>query len=172
MKGVDGSEKRLILILNKIDLVPGTPESMVGESPQILPNTATKDDQGTSATPLEALKSFTHAGQLNRLVSVGVIGYPNVGKLSVINTLTGHLGGLRTACPTGAEAAATRLRRHTRHRAAKVVIMDWRNREIQGSVDPPNCGPYDYQGIKPATAVIMTDDRKEIVNEEFELYGL
>jgi len=38
---------------------------------------------------------------------VGVIGYPNVGKSSIINTLTGFLGGLLTACPTGAEAAVT-----------------------------------------------------------------
>ena len=41
----DSSEKRLVLILNKIDLVPGTPERVVGLSPQILPNTATKGEQ-------------------------------------------------------------------------------------------------------------------------------
>jgi len=63
--------------------------------------------QGTSATLLEALESFAHAKQLNRLVSVGAIGYANVGKLSVIDTLTDRLGGLWTACPTGAEAAIT-----------------------------------------------------------------
>ncbi|CUS07172.1 unnamed protein product [Tuber aestivum] len=40
--GADGSEKRLILILNKIYLVPGTPERVVGLSPQRLPNAATK----------------------------------------------------------------------------------------------------------------------------------
>ena len=43
--GADGSEKRLILILNRIDLVPGTPERVVGLSPQILPNAATKGEQ-------------------------------------------------------------------------------------------------------------------------------
>ena len=31
--GADGSEKRRILILNKIDLVPGKPERVVGLSP-------------------------------------------------------------------------------------------------------------------------------------------
>ncbi|CUS06893.1 unnamed protein product [Tuber aestivum] len=40
--GTDGSEKQLILILNKIYLVPGTPERVVGLSPQRLPNAATK----------------------------------------------------------------------------------------------------------------------------------
>jgi len=43
--GADGSEKRLIPILNKIDLVPGAPERVVGLSPQILPNTATTGEQ-------------------------------------------------------------------------------------------------------------------------------
>ena len=43
--GADGSEKRLILMLNKIDFVPGTPERVLGLSPQILPNTATKGEQ-------------------------------------------------------------------------------------------------------------------------------
>jgi len=39
----------------------------------------------------------------------------------------------------------------------------------------PNRGPYDYQGVKRATAAIMTDERKEIVQEsaeEFKLDGL
>jgi len=41
----DGREKRLILILNKVYLVPGTPERVVGLSPQILLSTATKGEQ-------------------------------------------------------------------------------------------------------------------------------
>jgi len=36
-----------------------------------------------------------------------VIGYPNVGKSSVINALTSRLGGKGAACPTGAEAGVT-----------------------------------------------------------------
>jgi len=43
--GADGSEKQLIFMLNKIDLMPGTPERVVGLSPQILPNAATKGEQ-------------------------------------------------------------------------------------------------------------------------------
>ena len=55
--------------------------------------------------------------------------------------------------------------------AAKVVIMDWRDGRSQGWVDPPNRGPCDYQGVKPATAAIMTD-RKEIVKESAEEFKL
>jgi len=49
--GADGREKQLILILNKIDLVPGTPKRVVGLSPQILPNAATKGEQGSCEYP-------------------------------------------------------------------------------------------------------------------------
>jgi nuclear GTP-binding protein len=53
------------------------------------------------------LKSYAAAKQLKRSISVGVIGYPNVGKSSVINALTSRLGGAGAACPVGAEAGVT-----------------------------------------------------------------
>ncbi|KAK6957995.1 hypothetical protein Daesc_000787 [Daldinia eschscholtzii] len=118
--------KRLILILNKIDLVP----------PQVLkdwltylrryfptiplrasgsaPNAQTFNHrdltvQSTSSTLFKSLKSFAATKQLKRAISVGVIGYPNVGKSSVINALLSRLGGNRSAaaCPAGAEAGVT-----------------------------------------------------------------
>lgn len=123
MAAQDG-EKRLILILNKIDLVP--PHVLKGwlvylkryfptiplKAATSAPNANTFDHKsltsaGTSATLLKALKSYANSKQLKRSVSVGVIGYPNVGKSSVINALTGRMGGSMSACPTGAEAGVT-----------------------------------------------------------------
>jgi len=49
--GAHGSEKRLILILNKIDLVTGTPKRVVGLSPQILANATTKGEQVCCESP-------------------------------------------------------------------------------------------------------------------------
>ncbi|KAL8666599.1 MAG: hypothetical protein Q9202_001397 [Teloschistes flavicans] len=122
------SSKRLILILNKIDLVP----------PQILntwlihlrhsfptlplrasgpaPNARTFDHKSltvksTSEALLRALKTYANGKRLKRSTTVGLIGYPNVGKSSVINALTSCLRGAgrsqSQACPVGAEAGIT-----------------------------------------------------------------
>lgn len=120
----DGGQKRLILILNKIDLVP--PSVLKGWLAHLrryfptLPlrasgpanNAHTYNHrqltiQNTSSTLFKALKAFAHSRQLKRSISVGVIGYPNVGKSSVINALTSRLGGGASACPVGAEAGVT-----------------------------------------------------------------
>ncbi|KAG8625902.1 hypothetical protein KVT40_006303 [Elsinoe batatas] len=123
MSAASGS-KRLILVLNKIDLIPSpilkdwlrhlrrsfptiplrasTPSS----------NARTFDHKaltvkGTSETLFRALKTYAHASSLKRAITVGVIGYPNVGKSSVINALTSRLGNQKTSCPVGAEAGVT-----------------------------------------------------------------
>ncbi|KAI2732736.1 hypothetical protein CBS147332_1875 [Penicillium roqueforti] len=122
----DGGNKRLILILNKIDLVPppvlkawllhlrrSFPTLPLKASSGTTSNAHTFDHKqltikGTSDTLFRALKSYAGAKQLKRAISVGVIGYPNVGKSSVINALTARLNkGSSNACPTGAEAGVT-----------------------------------------------------------------
>ncbi|TAQ84179.1 hypothetical protein B7494_g7495 [Chlorociboria aeruginascens] len=116
--------KRLILLLNKIDLIPGPvlkdwlihlrryfptlPLRASGPAPNAHTfNHKSLTIQNTSATLFKALKSYAATKQLKRAVSVGVIGYPNVGKSSVINALTSRLGGAGAACPVGAEAGVT-----------------------------------------------------------------
>jgi nuclear GTP-binding protein len=120
----DRSSKRLIFILNKIDLVP--PPVLrawlvhLRRSFPTLPLRASKPAanaktfehkdltiKGTSETLFKALKTFAESRQLKRSVKVGIIGYPNVGKSSVINALTSRMGGKAAGCPTGAEAGVT-----------------------------------------------------------------
>lgn len=123
----DAGSKRLILVLNKIDLVPPPVlkawlihlrrsfPTLPLRASHPAPNARTFDhkaltQKATSETLLRALKTYAHAQQLKRSISVGVIGYPNVGKSSVINSLTSRLSGSsssRSACPTGAEAGIT-----------------------------------------------------------------
>jgi len=120
----EAGSKRLILILNKIDLIP--PQILkdwlvhLRRSFPTLPlrasnpaaNARTFDHKaltvkGTSETLFRALKTYAHSSQLKRAITVGVIGYPNVGKSSVINALTSRLGGKGSSCPVGAEAGVT-----------------------------------------------------------------
>ena len=117
-------DKRLILVLNKIDLIPSPVLKAwlthLRRSFPTLPlrasnpaaNARTFDHKqltvkATSETLFRALKTYAHSSQLKRAITVGVIGYPNVGKSSVINALTSRLGGKGAACPTGAEAGVT-----------------------------------------------------------------
>ncbi|SPN96911.1 related to nuclear GTPase [Cephalotrichum gorgonifer] len=120
--------KRLILLLNKIDLVPADvlkawlahlrrsfPTLPIRAS-KPAPNAHTFDHgdmtmQTTSAALFRALKAFAASKNLKRPISAGVVGYPNVGKSSVINALLSRLGGrgaaASRACPAGAEAGVT-----------------------------------------------------------------
>ncbi|KAL8827589.1 MAG: hypothetical protein Q9191_003088 [Dirinaria sp. TL-2023a] len=126
IEAADGGAKRLILILNKIDLVPPSAlhkwlKYLRRFSPTLplrastaAPNARTFDHKAltpkfTSETLLRALKTYSQRKQLKRSTTVGIIGYPNVGKSSVINALTSRLSGAtkRTACPVGAEAGIT-----------------------------------------------------------------
>ncbi|KAI9851799.1 MAG: hypothetical protein M1838_002657 [Thelocarpon superellum] len=120
----EGGQKRLLLIVNKIDLIPppvlkGWLAHLRRSFPTLplrasgpAPNAQTFNHRqltvpGTTASLFKALKSYAHSAQLKRSISVGVIGYPNVGKSSVINALTARLGGDASACPVGAEAGIT-----------------------------------------------------------------
>ncbi|KAF1964907.1 nucleolar GTP-binding protein 2 [Bimuria novae-zelandiae CBS 107.79] len=120
----DRGSKRMIFVLNKIDLVPPPVlrswlvhlrrsfPTLPLRASKPAPNAKTFDHKeltikGTSETLFRALKTFSEARQLKRSVKVGIIGYPNVGKSSVINALTARLGGRTGTCPVGAEAGVT-----------------------------------------------------------------
>lgn len=83
--------KHLVFILNKIDLVPNwVAKRWIGELSQIRPTIAFHASMthafGKGAL-ISLLRQFGKLHQDKKQISVGVIGYPNVGKSSVINTL-------------------------------------------------------------------------------------
>lgn len=122
----DGGSKRLVLILNKVDLVPPVTlqnwlKYLCRSFPTLpfrastpAPNARTFDHKAltlksTTETLFRALKTYAQGKNFKRGITVGVIGYPNVGKSSVVNALISRLGGIskRTVCPVGAEAGIT-----------------------------------------------------------------
>lgn len=138
----DSGSKRLILVLNKIDLVPtevlnGWIKHLRRYFPTVPLRASTPASnaqtfehkqytiKNTSETLLRSLKSYAASKQLKRSISVGVIGYPNVGKSSVINALTSRLNkGIQSfACPVGSEAGVTTALREVKV-DSKLKILD------------------------------------------------
>ena len=104
------ADKRMVLVLNKIDLVPkevvgswltflrkSRPAIAIKASNDRVSKDGAADDISTSTVPvgmdglLQLLKNYARTGgtggKSKTTIVVGVIGYPNVGKSSIINAL-------------------------------------------------------------------------------------
>ena len=87
----NAKHKHLIFVLNKIDLVPNwVAKRWVGVLSAVRPTIAFHASMthafGKGAL-ISLLRQFGKLHEDKQMISVGVIGYPNVGKSSVINTL-------------------------------------------------------------------------------------
>mmetsp|Transcript_15739 Transcript_15739/g.34454 ORF Transcript_15739/g.34454 Transcript_15739/m.34454 type:complete len:623 (+) Transcript_15739:128-1996(+) len=87
----NASHKHLVFILNKVDLVPSwVAKRWMGELAAVRPTIAFHASMthafGKGAL-ISLLRQFGKLHEDKKQISVGVIGYPNVGKSSVINTL-------------------------------------------------------------------------------------
>lgn len=132
--------KRLILILNKVDLIPtdvlkqwmdflqsSFPTIPLKASPGATNGNSFNKNLShvvTANNLMTSLKSYAAKSNLKRAIVVGVIGYPNVGKSSIINALTSrHGGGSSKACPVGNQAGVTTSLREVKV-DGKLKILD------------------------------------------------
>ena len=85
------AHKHLVLVLNKVDLVPTWVTQkwvaiLSAEYPTVALHASIKHPFGKGAL-INLLRQFGKLHKDNNQISVGLIGYPNVGKSSVINCL-------------------------------------------------------------------------------------
>jgi nuclear GTP-binding protein len=87
----NASHKHLVFVLNKIDLVPNwVAKRWIGELAKTRPTIgfhASMTHAFGKGALISLLRQFGKLHDDKKQISVGVIGYPNVGKSSVINTL-------------------------------------------------------------------------------------
>ncbi|KAF8820786.1 GNL3L/Grn1 GTPase [Cardiosporidium cionae] len=154
-------QKKLILLLNKIDLVPKSAvlewlKYLRLEQPTLAFKAASSsadraqhcstsvtmasDDLRKSASTvlgatalIQLFKNYSRSGNTLSSVIVGIIGYPNVGKSSVINSLKRSA----TAVKVGGEAGITRAMQEI-HLDSKIKLLDSPGILFDGSADDPN----------------------------------
>ena len=115
----------------------------------------------TANALLEALKTYSNNSNLKRSIVVGVIGYPNVGKSSVINAITSRRGGHSKACPVGNQAGVTTSLREVKI-DNKLKILD----------SPGICFPSEHKK-KSKTCLLYTSNRRTQpkLNDHFVNFG-
>lgn len=112
--------KKLIFLLNKVDMVPndvvnkwvnyyknkfptipvkGSSSSSISVAHNFNKNLS---QSVTASALMTSLKSYANKSDLKRSIVVGVVGFPNVGKSSIINALTSkHSNLAKKVCPVG-----------------------------------------------------------------------
>lgn len=167
------SGKKLIYVINKIDLVEteGKKEELkkLGLYPYELVSCTKRIGGGKlrDRIKMEAGKVVLPHDSMRR-VQVGVIGYPNTGKSSILNLLTG-----RTAAAVGAEAGYTKGMQKVRL-TADILILDtpgvipddkYSGQNIKDRAAHAKVGARDYGKIKDPElmiAEIMKTGSKQI----------
>ncbi len=162
---VKRKDKQIIYVLNKCDLV--NKEKLEMAKKRLHPSVfvSTKEHKGTSILLKTILQ---YADRKKERVIVGVLGYPNTGKSSVINALKGRASA--SVSPVGGHTKGKQLVKMTQ----KVYLMD-----------TPGVYPYkennqtkhalvasiDYNKVKEPEAVFyqLYEDFKERIEQHYEV---
>ncbi|HYD02787.1 MAG TPA: GTPase [Alphaproteobacteria bacterium] len=114
---VQDTGKPYIYVINKSDLIDKTTANAYAKQIPHSVFISAKNHQGTSFLREKIQIYAARAGHKGE-VKVGVLGYPNVGKSSIINALSG-----RSAAPVSSISGFTRGLKHVRA-TAKILLLD------------------------------------------------
>ncbi|NXP35309.1 GNL3 protein, partial [Leiothrix lutea] len=185
-----GGNKKLLLVLNKIDLVPrDNVEKWLNYLKKEFPTVAfksatmTKDKSMEQVTKRHARVDFSETSQYfgskcllkllqgygrtqDKAIQVGVVGFPNVGKSSIINSLKG-----KRACNVGLARGVTKsvqtvhLDKQTKMLDSPGIIADPSNSALalalRSIIDPE--GPHSADVLEGVKAIINHCSKQQVM---------
>mmetsp|Transcript_74121 Transcript_74121/g.143414 ORF Transcript_74121/g.143414 Transcript_74121/m.143414 type:complete len:478 (+) Transcript_74121:60-1493(+) len=196
---VSGSGKRLVLLVNKIDLVPKHAlESWMNHLRRSFPVIAFKAAQGGANRPVHAmtnagrategllrsahavvgadelmqlLKNYSRTGgtKTKAHLHVGIVGYPNTGKSSVINSMKRH-----AAVQTGGRAGVTKTMQEVLL-DRMITLIDSPGVVFEGKSDDPSVvlrNVVTVDGVQDPVGVVEAMLAKAPREAFLQFYGL
>merc|ERR1712142_896177 len=175
-----GTSKKLVLLLNKVDLVPRDVvekwlKYLRNEFPTLAFKASTQNQKENLArskidynlaseqllqssqclgaeTLMKLLGNYSRSLDVKTAIRVGVVGFPNVGKSSVINSLK-----RAQACDTGSVPGMTKQMQEVKL-DKNIKMIDSPGIVMSSSVDPVervlrNCTRLDTAGVEPSLVV-------------------
>ena len=167
--------KRIVLVLNKIDLVPkdaleGQLKYLRREFPTVAFKASTQTQRtnigqisgGTSAlgsseclgadTLVQLLKNYSRSLDIKTAITVGVVGYPNVGKSSLINSLKRS-----KVCRVGATPGITTAKQEI-HLDKNIKLLDCPGIVFSGTAAVDEAGENSMMFLRNCLRVEQLDD--------------
>ncbi|NQV91968.1 50S ribosome-binding GTPase [Candidatus Woesearchaeota archaeon] len=163
-KKIEKYGKKILYVINKCDLVKK--QDLEAAKKKLKPSIfiSSKDHLGTTMLKHKILELSK-----GKNTTVGVVGYPNVGKSSLINALAGR-GKARTSSESGFTKGVQKVRVD-----AKIVVLDTpgvfpdmeKNTEKFGKT-----GAVDYSKIKDPeiSALKLIEEKKEVLQKHFDIH--